>query len=264
MKTIQITLLAICLFFVSALVAKIVDKKNPVTFSPNQQIQIEKIVHQYLLDHPEVLVEASQALQKKEMQEMQQTAIDATKRHIPELLNAPESPVVGNMDGKITLIAFLDYQCSHCRAMTDIIESLLRHNSNLRVIFKEFPIFGPDSANAAHAALAANLQGKYFDLHQAFMKSEIPFSQDNILKMAAKVGIDTKRLSKDMKSEAISQELKQNFKLAKVLMLVGTPAFIVTATHLDKNSDLPIGFFPGQVPEEQLQQMIDTLQSKLS
>ncbi|MBN1684264.1 MAG: DsbA family protein [Gammaproteobacteria bacterium] len=281
MKMIKFIIILICFFSIGILVANVLQNKNASAqsqqaptnqlalgkpqqnenakngLSPSQQAQIEKVIHDYLIANPEVLVEASHALQQKEIEDMQKMAIKATRGNAKKLLDAPLSPVEGNPKGSVTLIAFLDYQCTHCRAMADIIDKLMKMNPNLRVIFKEFPIFGPDSTRAARAALAANLQKKYFALHQVFMNSQIPFSQTNIINMAKKVGLDSKQLLVNMKLKSISRELEQNYQLAQALKLIGTPVFIITASNLDQDPKLPVAFFPGQTSQNQLQQMID-------
>ena len=234
--------------------------KPSAAFTPAQKKQIEKIIYNYLVSNPEVLVQASHALQQKEMQNMKKIAVDATRANASSMLRNPMSPVVGDKTGKVTLVAFLDYQCVHCRGMTSIIAGLIKQNPHLRVVFKEFPIFGPDSMRAAQAALAANMQNKYFALHQAFMSSQIPFNKANVIKMAKKVGINIEKLKKGMQLNSIKEEIKNNYRLAHALQLIGTPAFIVTQTNLTSQSKTPIEFFPGQTSQQALQNMIDRIQ----
>lgn len=229
------------------------------SFTPAQQAQIEQIVHTYLVAHPEVLVEASNALQQNQMKKMQEEGVQGAKDNLNDLLNNPTSPVAGNPNGPITLIAFLDYQCVHCRDMAPILEKLVDANSNLRVVFKEFPIFGPDSVFAAKAAIAAAKQGKYFEFHNALMTSKNPLTNAQVLIIAKNVGLNINQLKKDMKNKAMEDELQNNYALAKKLNLIGTPAFIVTKTDVTSGTDATVKFFPGATTQDNLQNMIDEI-----
>ena len=121
-------------------------------FTPQQVKNIQKIVHDYLINNPQVLVEASQALQKQAQEKQQQYAMQAIEKNKQQLFNDPVSPVAGNPNGNVTLIEFFDYQCGHCKAMNKIIQSIVAKNKNLRVVLKELPIFGSNSQLAAKVA----------------------------------------------------------------------------------------------------------------
>jgi protein-disulfide isomerase len=106
------------------------------------------------------------------------------------------------------------------------------------VVYKEFPILGPDSALAARAALAAQVQGKYVALHEALMAAEAPFTLPLILQLAQKVGLDTARLQADMEAPEIQAHLERNHTLAQVLGIQGTPAFVVGSEMVPGALDL--------------------------
>ncbi len=227
---------------------------NPVptnTLTPTQVQQIQKVVHDYLLQNPQLMVQVFQELQKQQQTQMQQQAIKGIQANANAIFNDPHSPVVGNPNGTVTLVEFFDYQCPHCKTMAASIENLVNQNKNLKVIFKEFPIF-PGSGYAAQAALAAQLQGKYWQLHNELMASNNPLTKADILASAKKVGLDVDQLQKDMGSDAIKNELQQNEQLAEKLGLAGTPAFIVQ-NNADKNKTF---FVPGEVNQNSLQQLI--------
>lgn len=141
------------------------------TVANNMQVkEIEKVVHDYLLSHPEVLLEASQALQQKQQVEMQKEAKSAILQHSNELLNENLS-VAGNPKGNVTLVEFFDYQCGHCIKMKPIVNNLIKNDPNLRVVYREFPIFGKSSEMASRVALAAALQGKYLSVQEGLFGS---------------------------------------------------------------------------------------------
>ena len=197
------------------------------SFSPAQVKDIQAIVHNYLVTSPQVLIEASQALQKQEVAKVEQQAQGAIKANIKELFNDPNSPYTGNKNGDVMIVEFFDYQCGHCKAMEPIVAKLVGDNPKLKFIFKEFPIFGGNSDTAAKAALASMKQGKYYPFHNALLKAENPLSEDKIMQAAKSVGIDVDKLKKDMGSPEIAAQLKQNRQLATNLKLVGTPLLLL-------------------------------------
>lgn len=227
------------------------------TLNPSQTKQIEQVVHDYLVKNPQVLVEASQALQQQQMGKMQQTATKAITKNAKDLFNNPSSPVIGNSNGDITLIEFMDYQCAHCKDMGPVIDQLISNDPNLRVVYKEFPIFGPTSEFASKAALAAQKQGKYAAFHDALMKDDNPLTKDEVLKIAQQVGLDTNKLEKDANDSAIEKQLKDNMRLAQELGLLGTPAIIIGDRQGNK-----VAFIPGTASKQNLQQLISQLRQK--
>ena len=149
-----------------------------------------------LVKNPEVLVEALQVLQKKQMDQARKT-MHKTEETAPKfaevLFHQAGDPMAGNANGKVTVVEFFDYQCSHCVDMAPVIDSLIKADPNVRVVFKEFPIRGPLSEYAAKAALAASAQGKYFEFHKALMdqiSQKQPLTEDSVLKAAQKVGLN--------------------------------------------------------------------------
>jgi protein-disulfide isomerase len=230
--------------------------KAAANVSPAERAKIESIVHDYLLSKPEVLVEALQVLQRKQYEQAEQT-IKNTQLTAPQFANAlfhqPTDPVVGNPKGKVTVVEFFDYQCPHCVDMAPVISAILKSNPDLRIVFKEFPIRGPISNFASRAALAANLQGKYYEFSHAILTAPQPLTQDAIYQIAKAQGLNVDQLKKDMGDTKVNDQLKGNTKLAQDLKLFGTPAFFIGKT--DNNST--ITYVPGQMNQQQMQDMID-------
>ena len=141
--------------------------------------------------------------------------------------------------------------------MSPVIDSLSKKDSDLRIIYKEFPIFGKNSEVASRAALAAGMQGKYLAMHEGLLKVEKRLDDQIIMETAKSVGLDTKKLKKDMESKEISDILEANRKLAEKLHLMGTPAFIVASTPEGKfKTGTEPSFIPGAASEESLQELI--------
>lgn len=171
------------------------------------------------------------------------------------LFHQANDPVAGNPKGKITVVEFFDYQCSHCINMAPVIAAIIKANPDVRVIFKEFPIRGPVSEFAARAALAANEQGKYYSFSHALLASSQPLTEETILDIAKSSGLDVNKLKKDMNSSRISSQLKKNAKLAMDLKLPGTPAFFIGKTYGKSNND--IQYVPGEMSQNELQDVIN-------
>ena len=206
--------------------------------------QIEKIVREYLLREPEIIYQALEELQRRqaEAEAARQQAAIAENRS--ELLKDPASPVGGNPDGDVTLVEFFDYRCAYCRRVVSSMRALLDEDRDLRVVFKELPVLGPDSERAARAALASRRQGGYVPFHFALMAAE-DLSLQGIRAAAEAVGLDPDRLEADMLAPEVNAAIQANYALANELGIEGTPAFVI-GTQL----------IPGAVDKARLEQLI--------
>ncbi len=230
--------------------------------SPEQTKQVEQVVHDYLVNNPEVLMEASQALQRKQQQSMQEQAKASISQNADQLFNE-KLAVNGNAKGGVTLVEFFDYQCIHCKKMSPVVGALVKKDANLRVIYKEFPIFGKGSETASQAALAAAMQGKYMQLHDALLSTDKRLDDAVVMDIAKSVGLDMTKLKTDMNSKTVTDALAANRALAEKMHLQGTPAFIVAATPAGQlKADSDPAFIPGAASEEVLQGLITTAAGK--
>jgi protein-disulfide isomerase len=220
-------------------------------FNADQRKEIEAIVKDYLRTHPDVLIDAMQAADDKLKADAKDKAQQALIAHRRELLEDPLSPVAGNPKGDVTLVEFFDYRCPYCKQVEPALEKLVGADHQLRFIYKEFPVLGPDSETAAHVALAARKQGKYDAFHRAMMATGGHIDEAVIYKVAASAGLDVDRLRQDMKSPDVESELKANFALADDLDISGTPAFIVGDTIV-----------PGAMSPDALKQLIATARGR--
>lgn len=241
---------------VSAMVphALLAEESSKVT--PAQKTEIQKIVHDYLVSNPEVLLEASQALQQKQQQAMQKQAQSAIKSNAQQLFT-DKMTIIGNPKGHVTLVEFFDYQCRHCKDMSPIISELIKADSNLRVVYKEFPIFGESSDLASKAALAAAIQNKYMAMHEALIGQKGRLDEKIINEAAKSVGLDMAKFKTDMNSKAVTEALEANRKLAEKLRLMGTPAFIVASTPEGIFKEgTEVAFIPGAASRDALKDLI--------
>lgn len=230
------------------------------SFNDAQKSAIQQVVHDYLVAHPEVLIEASQALQKKQQDQMASQAKQAISSNAGDLF-AGKLAVAGNPKGNVTLVEFFDYQCVHCKKMAPVVSELVKANPNLRVVYKEFPIFGKSSELASKAALAAAKQGKYQAMHDALIGQEKRLNENMIMEAAKKIGLNMDTFKKDMASQELSDELKSNRSLAEKLRLMGTPAFIIASTPNGQfNVKIEPTFIPGAASQETMQALIKKAQ----
>jgi protein-disulfide isomerase len=226
MKTVFAAALATMLAF-AALPAAAQDASPAPGMSLDQKGQIEKIVHDYLIAHPEVIKEAIVALQAKEEAEKADTQSQAVIANKDAIFNDAATPVAGNPIGDVTLVEFFDYHCPYCKAVAEPMAQLLQEDKGVRLVLKEFPILGDDSKLAAKAALASAAQGKYWEFHQALLEHRGAFDTDTIKAIAGKVGLDTKKLLADMQDAKTQPLIDANRKLADSLDIGATPTFII-------------------------------------
>ncbi len=235
--------------------------------SATQKKQVQDVVKDYLTKNPDVIIQALQGYQQKQMDEAKKTMQD-TQQSSPKFADAlfhqSSDPTIGNAKGKITVVEFFDYQCPHCIDMTPVMEALVKKNSDVKVIFKEFPIRGPMSEVASRAALAAKEQGKYFELHKGLMEAkQQPLTEDEIYQIAQTAGLDLEKLKAAMKSDSVEKQLKANNQLAQELKLLGTPAFFIARSDVNKASpSTAIAFIPGQINSSQMDQIVDQISKK--
>lgn len=228
----------------------------PASMNDVQKKEIEKVIHDYLVSNPEVLLEASQALQQKQQQNMQQQAQSAIQENADDLFQG-KLTTVGNAKGNVSVVEFFDYQCIHCKKMAPIMDALVKNDSDLRIIYKEFPIFGKSSETASRVALAAGMQGKYKQMHNALLSIEKRLDDKVVMDAAKSLGLDMAKLKTDMDSKEVTDVLEANRQLAEKLHLMGTPAFIVASTPDSKfKKGTEPSFIPGAATEQSLQELI--------
>lgn len=198
----------------------------------------ENRVRNYILRNPEVIVEAMQRLQTRQRADEEAEAQGVLKSRADELLRDPDSPVGGNVSGDVTLVEFFDYNCPYCRRVAPVMAEAEKADKNLRIVYKEIPILGPNSVFAAKAALAAQRQGKYGEFHKALMTASGVADETRVLSIASRIGLDIGRLQKDMQDGAIQAAIDKNLALAQALRINGTPSFVVGETILRGATDL--------------------------
>ncbi len=224
MKTLRTAFLAATAVMIAGLSPAVAGE-----FSDAQKKEIGQIVRQYLLQHPDILIEMSRKLERQQNDAKAARAEAAMKAHGKALFSGKGDLVIGNPDGKVKMVEFFDYNCGFCkRSLPDVIR-LKDTNPDLKIIIKEFPILGPGSLEAARYALAARKQGmdKYWKFHAAMLKHKGRIDGKVALAFAKKTGLDVERLKKDAQGKDIAEILGRNMSIAEALDINGTPAFII-------------------------------------
>jgi protein-disulfide isomerase len=185
----------------------------------SDRARTEAIVRDYVLSHPEILPEAMQKLQEREVGK----AVAANRSGI-------ETPFAGawagNPQGDVTLVAYMDYACGYCRASLPAIDKLLAEDPKVRIVYRELPILSPGSRTAAEWALAAAEQGKFRPFHAA-LYAESRLDEAAIARAAGKAGLDVARARTTAASQPVAQEIARNIGQAGQLGVTGTPTWVV-------------------------------------
>ncbi|PKR57433.1 DsbA family protein [Thalassospira lohafexi] len=200
-------------------------------FSPAQKTEIDAMIEEYLIKNPDVLLRAIQNVQSWQAAEQSRQQSEAIIPVWDALVADASVPSIGPADAPVTVIEFFDYHCGYCkRALDGVMEIVENSDGKVRTIFVELPILREESATAARAALAAAKQGKYMEVHQAFMTNRGLLDEDRINDLAAAAGVDVDQMRADMQSPEINGMLAQYSAMAQTVGISGTPAFIINGT----------------------------------
>lgn len=201
------------------------------SFSEPQRAEIETIVRNYLLAHPEVLEEVTAELTKRQTAAEDEKHTAAVQKDADVIFNSPRGVQVGHADGDVNFVEFFDYNCGYCKkAMSDML-TLIKEDPKLKVTLKEFPVLGPGSVEAAQVAVAVRMQDpggqKYLDFHQRLLGGRGEADKAKALAAAKEAGLDMARLEKDLKSPEVRATIEENFKVAEDVGLNGTPSYVI-------------------------------------
>jgi protein-disulfide isomerase len=196
------------------------------SFSGLQKKEIENIIREYLISNPEVLVEAQNALEAKLDKVQSERMAVAMKDNAGELYRSAASPIV-NAKGDVPVIEFFDYNCGYCKKAFTEVAQLVENDKKVRLILKEFPILAKGSEEASRVALAAKMQGKYWEFHRAMLQNQGQANEASALRVAERLGLDMAKLKKDMTSPEVKKEIDATHQLASKMGIQGTPHFIV-------------------------------------
>lgn len=200
------------------------------SLSAAQRGDIEGVIRNYLLTHPEVIKEALIELQRKEKADEAAARARIVQDPNGKLFESPHHAVVGNPAGKVTIVEFFDYNCGFCKRALDDLAKLMKAEPNLRVVLKDFPVLGPKSVEAAQVAVALRKQlkgDKFFEFHQKLLMQKGQIGRAEALAAAKVVGADMTKLAADMEDASVREGIAETMQLGDSLGLTGTPSYVV-------------------------------------
>lgn len=185
--------------------------------------QVRAVVRDYLVNDPQVLEDALNALQARR---------DAAR--LSEIQGDARDFVIGRADAPVTIVEFFDYRCPYCHSAANWVFETAASRNDVRIVFKEFPILGPDSLEASRAAIASIKQGRYRPFHQAMMAHRGELNSEAIDALARRVGIDVARMRRDMADPAIDAIIENNHRLAQESGINATPTFLINGVPVPR------------------------------
>ncbi len=220
---------------------------NPITawgFSATETQNIKELVLETLRENPEILIELSTLLKEKQAQQRAETVKKTIAVYSSALFHDDNAPTSGNPDGDITIVEFFDYNCGYCKKAAGEIRQLLATDTNIKMIYREWPVLSEGSVFGAKAALAARKQGMYAELHQALMSAP-RVDEISTLAVAEKLGLDVGQLQKDMQASEVEQHINTSRVLAQAFGFTGTPSMVI-------GNDVALGFLPFAALQERV------------
>lgn len=191
---------------------------------------IEQLLHDYLLEHPEVIQQSLDQYEAQQTAARQAAEQERLGSLSEQLETSPNDPVIGNPDGSLTLVEFYDYNCGYCKRADATVQALIEANPELRVVYKEFPILAETSMTAAQASLALHrlYPEQFEDFHRGLLGRRSLQSDNDIWAAVADMdGVDADAVRKESQASWIQQTLAENRQLASALGISGTPTFVI-------------------------------------
>lgn len=189
--------------------------------------RIKELVLEAIRENPGIVFEAAQLFDEQQQAILDQAAAQVLETEKATLENDPNAPVLGNPEGDVTVVEFFDYNCPYCRRVKPEMEALLASDTNVRVVYREWPILGEGSVFAARAALASRNQGKYEEFHWAMMGMKERAQEASVIQIAEDIGLDVARLRRDMDAPEVQEHIQTSMRLSQSLGFNGTPSFVI-------------------------------------
>lgn len=211
-------------------------------------------VRAYLMENPEVLMEAIGVLEQREQAAKATNDETLAQTYAGQLHDDPNSFVGGNLEGDIVIVEFMDYKCGYCKKAFPEVAELVSTDGNIRYIVKEFPILGDQSMLAAQFAIATKIVAgdeAYETVHNTLMEFRGDITQDMVTKLADQLELDTASILIEMGGAEVAKVINDNRLLGQAMQISGTPTFVVEDQMLR-----------GYVPLNQMEQIVDAIRSE--
>jgi protein-disulfide isomerase len=199
-------------------------------FTPAQKTELGAFIKDYLVNNPDVLRSAIEALDKHDKDVADSERQKVVDTQSSALFSSKNQATLGNPKGTATLVEFFDYNCHYCKGALPDVTKLMKDDPNLKLVLKDYPVLGPGSVEAAKVASAARNQlpgDKFWAFHAKLLGTHGPVGKNEALAVARDLGLDMDRLTKDMESPEVKSGLSEVMQLADALQINGTPTFVV-------------------------------------
>lgn len=217
--------------------------------TPAERDAFRAEVRQYLIDNPEVIMEAMQVLQNRQDQAAAQADSKMLSDNADAIFKDTASWVGGNPEGNVTVVEFMDYRCTYCRKAYSEVEDLVKNDGNIRFVVKEFPILGEDSLTSSKFAIAVKLlhgDQAYKSVHDALISLRGTPDSETLGRLAKTLGYDPAPILAKMDSSEVTGVIEENHALAQKLNITGTPTFVIDTKMLR-----------GYLPEAGMKEIVD-------
>ncbi len=233
--------------------SKAPQERVSTSFSELEEDEIGEIVRAYLMENPEVIIDAVNEYSARQRLAEEERARLTAKENLAALLNADTGFVAGKNPSKATvaIIEMYDYHCTFCKRAAGLVKDMTKSDASVKVVFRELPILREESDYAAEMSLAARDQGKFLDLHFAMMDASGVLTKERVQTIARKQGLNVNKMEAAIKSGDIAAAITENHELAARMGVNGTPAFVIATTD-GSYVDVVSGYQP-----ELIQEMID-------
>ena len=191
----------------------------------NEQ-QIKNIIEKYILENPEIIIESLEKFTANQKEKEKKSFVNILNNFYDTKVYE-SLPRIGNIDSKLIIIEFVDYNCGYCKKTLSTISKLMKNFDNIQIVFIDYPILSESSEIAARASLAANEQNAYFEYHTILLNNKKSINENILYKIAKELSLDIEKFKKDISSEKIKNNIIKNIKFANSLKIRGTPTFII-------------------------------------
>jgi len=194
-------------------------------------------IEKHLFNNPDIIIEALQNKQRMEIERAHEQQMEALRLMYPIMASDTSTPSLGKADSTRVIVMFSDYNCEFCKQMHTRLTEMLKKHPDIKIVMKELPVLAPTSELAARAALAANKQGRFRQMHAALMANKGEITDTLITNIATRNNINVTRLRTDMQSQEVTQQLETNLAIANALGIRGIPTMIIGDQMLSGGAD---------------------------
>lgn len=229
-NSMYVSLLALA---VSAGAVVMATKKCDTAAATSTSAVSEKEIATMLEKNPQMIIDALQKYEQQQREAEEKEAAKLFLENIDELHNDPLSPYVGPKDAKVVLVEFFDFSCGFCKRIADAMDTVVKNNPDVKVVFKPITFVAPISKYAAQAAVAAGNQGKFFEVYKALLKAPGGLDEAKINAIVEKEGVDMNKFKADVNSDLVLKVISDVASLGNKTRVSGVPTLVLNGKKLN-------------------------------